>query len=99
MVRERFFRPRLRVASDDEPNARLLNRCVGPLTRAVRQKLQRAGRRSGCRLRKQFVEPVFGQIKQAMGFRRFRLRGIDKVKAEWALVCAARNFIKLARPA
>ncbi len=59
----------------------------GPLTQAMRDKLKRAGWRSRYRLRKQVVEPVFGQIKQAKGFRQFLLRGIDKVKAEWALIC------------
>jgi transposase len=69
----------------------------GPLTQAMRHKLKRAGRRSRYRLRKQVVEPVFGQIKQARGFRQFLLRGIDKVKAEWALICTAHNLGKLAR--
>lgn len=72
---------------------------TGPLTQAMRQKLKRAGRRSRYRLRKQIVEPVFGQIKQARGFRQFLLRGIEKVKAEWALLCIAHNLTKLARPA
>ena len=69
----------------------------GPLTQAMRDKLKRAGWRSRYRLRKQVVEPVFGQIKQARGFRQFLLRGIDKVKAEWALICTAHNLSKLAR--
>jgi transposase len=47
--------------------------------------------------RKGIVEPVFGQIKQARGFRRFSLRGFEKVKAEWALVCATHNLLKLYR--
>jgi hypothetical protein len=72
---------------------------AGPLTRAMRDKLKRAGRRSRYRLRKQIVEPVFGQIKQARGFRQFLLRGIDKVRAEWALICTAHNLTKLARAA
>jgi transposase len=59
-------------------------------------KLKRAGYRSRYRLRKQIVEPVFGQIKQARGFRQFLLRGIDKVKAEWAIICTAHNLNKLA---
>ena len=59
-------------------------------------KLRRAGYRSRYRLRKQVVEPVFGQIKQARGFRQFLLRGIEKVKAEWALICIAHNLRKLA---
>ena len=69
----------------------------GPLTRAMRDRLKRAGWRSRYRLRKQTVEPVFGQIKQARGFRQFLLRGIDKVRAEWALICTAHNLTKLAR--
>ena len=72
---------------------------TGPLTQTMRQKLKRAGRRSRYRLRKQIVEPVFGQIKQARGFRQFLLRGIENVKAEWALLCIAHNLTKLARPA
>lgn len=72
---------------------------TGPLTKAMRDKLKRAGWRSRYRLRKQVVEPVFGQIKQARGFRQFLLRGIDKVKAEWALICTAHNLTKLARAA
>lgn len=59
--------------------------------------LKRAGRRSRYRLRKQTVEPVFGQIKQARGFRQFLLRGLDKVRGEWALICTAHNLLKLAK--
>ncbi|MFO1080639.1 MAG: IS1182 family transposase [Reyranellaceae bacterium] len=68
----------------------------GPLTRAMRTRLKRAGWRSRYRLRKQIVEPVFGQIKQARGFRQFLLRGIDRVRAEWAMICTAHNIAKLA---
>lgn len=69
----------------------------GPLTQAMRRKLKRAGWRSRYRLRKQIVEPVFGHIKQARGFRQFLLRGFEKVRAEWALICTAHNLTKLAR--
>ena len=72
---------------------------TGPLTKAMRDKLKRAGRRTRYRLRKQIVEPVFGQIKQARGFRQFLLRGVEKVRAEWALICTAHNLTKLTRPA
>jgi transposase len=72
---------------------------TGPLTQAMRDKLKRAGWRSRYRLRKQIVEPVFGQIKQARGFRQFLLRGVDKVTAEWALICTAHNLTKLATAA
>jgi transposase len=47
--------------------------------------------------RKGIVEPVFGQIKEARGFRRFSLRGLKKVQAEWALVCATHNILKMYR--
>jgi hypothetical protein len=47
--------------------------------------------------RKGIVEPVFGQIKEVRGFRRFSLRGLEKVKAEWALVCATHNILKMYR--
>ena len=66
------------------------------LIAAMARKLKRAGRRSRYRLRKQVVEPVFGQIKQARGFRQFLLRGLDKVTHEWTLVCIAHNLTKLA---
>jgi transposase len=62
---------------------------------AMAARLKRAGRRSRYRLRKQTVEPVFGQIKQARGFRQFLLRGFGKVQAEWALICTAHNLTKL----
>jgi transposase len=47
--------------------------------------------------RKSIVEPVFGQIKHARGFRQFLMRGVEKVKAEWALVCATHNILKMYR--
>jgi transposase len=74
-------------------------RVGGELTQAMRRKLRRARWRSRYRLRKQIVEPVFGQIKQARGFRQFLLRGVEKVRAEWAMICTAHNLLKLARAA
>jgi transposase len=47
--------------------------------------------------RKQIVEPVFGQIKEARGFRRFSLRGLENVTMEWDLVCLTHNLLKLFR--
>jgi Transposase DDE domain len=49
------------------------------------------------RPREQLPEPVFGQIKQARGFRQFLLRGFEKVRAEWATVCTVHNLLKLAQ--
>ena len=62
---------------------------------AMRAKLKAGGHDSPYRLRKQLPEPVFGQIKQARGFRQFLLRGIDKVAGEWGMVCTAHNLTKL----
>jgi hypothetical protein len=47
------------------------------------------------KLRKQTVEPVFGIIKEVMGFRRFLLRGREKVSLEWLLVCVSYNLKRL----
>jgi hypothetical protein len=67
-----------------------------PLMSAMAKKLKRAGHRSRYRLRKHTVEPVFGQIKQARGFRQLLLRGLDKARGEWSLICTAHNLLKLA---
>jgi len=64
---------------------------------AMRQKLDSAGGARLYRQRKQTVEPVFGQIKQARGFRRFLLRGLARVDAEWKLICAGHNLWKMFR--
>jgi transposase len=70
-------------------------RCGGPLTAAMRRRIKQGGHRSRYRLRKHIVEPVFGQIKTARGFRQLLFRGINKVKHEWALLCTAHNLAKL----
>jgi hypothetical protein len=49
--------------------------------------------------RKQTVEPAFGQIKGARGFRQFLLRGLEAVTAEWRLICLGHNLLKLHRSA
>ncbi len=47
--------------------------------------------------RKVIVEPVFGQIKEARGFRRFLLRGLENIRGEWRLVCLTHNLLKIWR--
>jgi transposase len=47
--------------------------------------------------RKVIVEPVFGQIKEARGFRRFLLRGLESIRGEWRLVCLTHNLLKIWR--
>lgn len=63
----------------------------------MRAKLQAPGGRAVYGLRKGVVEPVFGQIKGARGFRRFSLRGLRKVRGEWRLVCLTHNLLKIWR--
>jgi hypothetical protein len=75
----------------------------GPLPRnatrveRMKRKLQTKVGRAIYATRKTIVEPVFGQIKQARGFRQFLLRGLAKVQGEWALVCLTHNILKLHR--
>ena len=63
----------------------------------MRETIRAGGHDTPYRLRKQLPEPVFGQIKQARGFRQFLMRGLDKVAHEWGLVCLAHNMLKLAQ--
>jgi len=67
-----------------------------PKTEEMRERLREGGFDSPYRLRKQTVEPVFGQIKHARGFRQFLMRGVKKVSAEWAMLCTVHNILKLA---
>lgn len=69
---------------------------AGPVDR-MKRKLQTQVGRKIYAMRKAIVEPVFGQIKQARGFRQFLLRGVEKVQMEWALVCLTHNILKLHR--
>ena len=62
----------------------------------MRRKLRTKRGAARYQLRQETVEPVFGQIKEARGFRRFSLRGLEKVRAEWQLVCLTHNVLKLA---
>jgi hypothetical protein len=63
----------------------------------MRQKLKTAAGQAVYKWRKAIVEPVFGQTKEARGFRRFSFRGFTKVGAEWDLICLTHNLLKLWR--
>ena len=63
----------------------------------MRRKLQTRRGRQRYALRKETVEPVFGQVKQGRGFRQFLLRGLEKVNGEWSLICTGHNLLKLFR--
>lgn len=63
----------------------------------MRAKLAESSGRAVYAGRKAIVEPVFGQIKQARGFRRFSFRGLAKVSLEWTLMCLTHNLLKIHR--
>src|ERR1039457_1903613 len=67
------------------------------LLEQMKQKLKTEAGRDLYRMRKAIVEPVFGQIKEWRGFRRFLLRGLQKVRAKWKLICLTHNLLKLFR--
>jgi transposase len=69
----------------------------GTVRGAMRAKLQTAAGHAIYALRKAIVEPVFGQIKDGRGFRRFSVRGHRQVSAEWLLICLTHNLLKLFR--
>jgi len=63
----------------------------------MREKLQTESGRAVYKQRKMIVEPVFGQVKEVRGFRRFSFRGLQKNEAEWSLICLTHNLLKLFR--
>jgi len=87
------------TAASPEPAAPSASEPADAPTRveAMRAKIKAGGHTSPYRLRKQLPEPVFGQIKQARGFRQFLLRGFEKVRGEWAILCTVHNLLKLAQ--
>ena len=66
-------------------------------TDRMRRKLRTQRGRKSYGLRMKTVEPVLGQIKHCRGFRQFLLRGLEKVRGEWALICIGHNLLKLFR--
>jgi transposase len=64
------------------------------LVHRMKRKLQTKVGKAIYAARKCVVEPVFGQIKQARGFRQFLLRGKEKVQGEWALLCMTHNLLR-----
>ncbi len=63
----------------------------------MQQKLRSVAGKLLYAARKHIVEPVFGQIKSARGIRKFLLRGLKKVAAEWQLICLTHNLLKIWR--
>ena len=92
------------IATERQKHSEYLEPCPkGPLPKGatrvdrMRRKLKTKAGKAVYAARKAIVEPVFGQIKQARGFRQFLLRGIEKVRGEWSLVCLTHNILKCYR--
>jgi transposase len=83
--RARRGRPPPAPPLDDSPRSRMTRKLLSDAGRALYKR------------RKAIVEPVFGQIKEARGFRRFLMRGLRKVGGEWAMLAATHNLLKLFR--
>ena len=69
----------------------------GELAQQMRKRLAEPEQQKRYQRRCGMVEPVFGWIKEALGYRRFLLRGLQKVRGEWALICTGINLCKLFR--
>ena len=70
---------------------------TGRPSERMRDKLRTPAGETIYRRRKAIIEPVFAYIKAGRGFRRFSLRGVGKVTAEWTLICLTHNLLKLFR--
>ena len=66
-------------------------------TELMERKLLTERGRKLYKIRGKTVEPVFGQIKDVLGFDRFMRRGIEACRSEWSLICAVHNLLKLWR--
>lgn len=69
----------------------------GPVAQQMRERLNNPEEKKRYQQRMGLVEPVFGMIKETLGYRRFLMRGLRKVKGEWALMCTVFNMLKLYR--
>lgn len=95
---EAFIAPEKRKHRDEVPPAPRGRIPSGlTLTELMRRKLSTKRGRAAYGRRKEIVEPVFGQVKQGRGFRQFLLRGFEKVRSEWLLICTGHNLLKLWR--
>ena len=74
---------------------RMVNAAKYPAKARMAEQLKTPEGQAHYRRRKVIPEPVFGWIKQALGFRRFSLRGLKKVKGEWDLICLAVNLKRI----
>ncbi len=68
-----------------------------PVAQRMRAELATEAGRALYHMRQAIVEPVIGYIKAVRGFRRFALRGLGRVRAEWRIICTTHNLLKLFR--
>ena len=78
-----------------DPDSPVPEDCT-PKERMARKLRTKHGRETYAK-RKGMIEPIFGQIKQVRGFRQFLLRGLEKMRGEWRLICLTHNLKKLFR--
>jgi hypothetical protein len=69
---------------------------LSPKQRMARKLRTKKGRATYAK-RKGMIEPIFGQLKQVLGFRQFSLRGLESMRGEWRLMCTVHNLLKLWR--
>jgi transposase len=103
-IQKRGIEPYVAISDEEQnvrrydyrpPHERKLKVVKDPRLIAMREKLHGEEGRKIYAKRAQTVEPVFGIIKAPMGFRQFLLRGLEKVRIEWDLVCIAYNMKRL----
>jgi transposase len=93
----------LHIATGRQKHGEKVETATGPppedatLKEAMAHKLRTEAGKSIYKMRKAVVEPVFGQIKERRGFRRFSFRGLGSVGLEWKLICLTGNILKLFR--
>lgn len=92
---EMFIPPQQHEDDPDKPRRRAKPKSQAAVM--MREKLAADEGKDVYRMRKAIVEPVFGQTKETRGFRRFMFRGLERVKAEWSLICTGHNLLKLFR--
>jgi transposase len=84
-----------------QPQSELVGESMAPAAKSaaetMRDKLRTTAGGAAYKMRKAVVEPVFGQIKEVRGLRGFSMRGLEKVSAEWQIMCLTHNLMKLFR--
>jgi transposase len=86
-----------RIKHSDKPQPSPKGRIpknMGHMDRMRRKLKTKQGKKTYSK-RKESVEPVFGQIKEARGIRSFLLRGLEQVRCEWRLICLTHNLLKI----